>query len=90
MATLRLVRFADGGLGLQGDMDPSRYADFSVYDLDGEGGEPFDYGHTTWDIVEGIRPARYDAGDDDSFRAAREKIIGAARKAGIELPDCED
>lgn len=87
MAILNLVRFDDGSLALQGVGDPSSNADFSLFDLDGEGGDPYAFGNRTWAVVEGVPSTDYDADDRDSFWAAQQDVIDSAREAGIELPD---
>jgi len=74
MATLRLCKFENGELVLQGDGDPSQNADFSLYDLDGEGGDPFAFGNREWEIVEGVPGVEYDPQDSDTFWAAVEQI----------------
>jgi len=86
-ATLSLVRDADGNLFLQGASDPSQNADFSLFDVDGEGGDPFAWGNRTWEIVHGVSSCEYDPEDSDSFWTAQQSVIESARKAGVELPD---
>lgn len=90
MATLNLVKTDKGHYFLQGTGDPSRNADFSLYDWDGEGGDPFSMASgQTWEIVElpGIEDGiEYDVEDQDSFWEAQTQIIEAAELAGIEVP----
>lgn len=89
MATLNLVKTDDGKLFLQGAGDPSRNADFSLFDLDGEGGDPFNLGSREWSIVElpqipnGVR---YAVSDSDSFHDARIEILKAYLATGAYLP----
>lgn len=87
MATLNLVRCDNGDLLLQGLGDRSQNADFSLFDVDGEGGDPFAWGNREWKIVEGVASSEYDPNDSDSFWSAQEEVIESARAAGIELPD---
>lgn len=87
MATLHLVRFGDGTLALQGTGDPSQNADFSLYDLDGDGGDPFAFGNQEWEIVDNVEASDYDSTDSDSFWSAQQDVIESAREAGIALPD---
>jgi hypothetical protein len=90
MATLKLVKTDGGECLLQGTGDSSNNADFSLYDLydlDGEGGDPFAWANQEWEIVPGILSADYDADDSDTFWEAREKVLDSVRKAGIPLPD---
>ena len=77
-------------LGLQGTGDPSQNADFSLFDLDGEGGDPFAFGNREWEIVAGVDLEEYDPQDSDSFWTAQQAVIDSAREAGIELPDYVD
>lgn len=52
MAILNLVKTGRGDYYLQGTGDPSRNADFSIYDWDGEGGDPFQFvSGEKWEIV---------------------------------------
>lgn len=93
MATLHLVQTDTGTYYLQGTGDPSRSADFSVYDWDGEGGDPFQLGKQTWTIVplpdlpDGVE---YDPDDADTWWTAQQQIVAAAREAGIAVPDSAD
>jgi len=77
MSTLHLVITDNGVLLLQGTGDPSQNAHFSLYDLDGEGGDPFNYAGESWEIVKSIEGVDYDPEDHDSFCQAREEIIKA-------------
>lgn len=87
MATLNLVKTSKGSYLVQGTDDPTRNADFSLYDLDGEGGDPFAFGNQTWEIVEGVESAEYDPEDSDTFWSALETVLTSARAQGIELPE---
>lgn len=87
MATLNLVRFDNGNLGLQAIGQPSRNADFSLYDLDGEGGDPFAFGGAEWTLVAGVAPQEFYADESDTFWVAQQAILDACRAAGISLPD---
>jgi hypothetical protein len=87
MATLYLVKTDDGQYLLQGTGHPSRNADFSLFDVDGEGGDPFAWGNSTWAIVETVEGVEYDPEDTDSFWTAQAEIVEAAEEAGITLPD---
>lgn len=87
MATLNLVKTDDGKYFLQGAGDPTRNADFSLFDWDGEGGDPFQFGSQKWEIVEEVEGVEYDAEDVDSFWSAQALIIGRAIAAGIDVPD---
>lgn len=51
MATLNLVKTDEGKYFLQGTGDASQNADFSLFDWDGEGGDPFQFGSQKWEIV---------------------------------------
>ena len=75
MATLNLVKTDNNVLLLQGTGDPSQNAYFSLYDLDGEGGDPFSYAGERWEIVHYVAGVEYDPEDQDSFWLAREEII---------------
>ena len=75
MATLYLVITSRNVLLLQGLGDPSPNANFSLYDIEGEGGDPFIYAGEYWEIVKGVEGVDYDPGDNDSFLHAREEII---------------
>ncbi len=86
MARLQLVKLSEGGLALQGTGDPSRRAEFSIYDLDGEGGDPFAYGaRASWRVVPEVDSCEYDPNDDATFWAAHETVLQSARDAGIDL-----
>lgn len=87
IAKLTLVKTDKSGYFLQGTGDPSRNADFSLYDLDGEGGDPFALGNTTWEIVSGIESAEYDPEDTDTFWEALTVVLESAIAHGIEIPD---
>lgn len=90
MATLNLVKTEKGDYLLQGTGDESRNADFSLFDWDGEGGDPFAFGSQTWEVVElpGISDGvEYDADDNDTWWNAQAQIVEAAEAAGIEVPD---
>lgn len=91
MATLHLVRVVGehlrGRLLLQGTDDPSCNADFSLFDVDGEGGDPFRFGNLEWEMVPGVAGVGYDPKDDDAFWVAQRRIAAMARAAGIALPD---
>ena len=87
MATLHLVRFENGDLALQGTGDRSPNANLSLFDVDGEGGDPFAFGNREWEIVAGVESSEYDPADTDSFWSAQQAVIDSARQAGIELPD---
>jgi len=92
MATLHLVKTDSGNYLLQGTGDPSRNADFSLYALDGEGGDPFYFGNQKWEIVEGVESAEYDTEGEfssDSFWNALEEVLTSAKAQGIDLPDAE-
>lgn len=80
MARLHLVKTTDGEYLLQGIGDPSANADFSLYDLDGEGGDPFAYGNQQWKIVPGVESDEY---DEDEFWAARDVVLQSAVANGI-------
>jgi len=86
MATLYLVKTDEGHYLLQGTSDPSRNADFSLFDIDGEGGDPFAWGCKEWEIVEGIKSAEYDPDDTDTFWYAQGEIIDDAIAKGVDLP----
>jgi hypothetical protein len=86
MATLHLVKTDAGAYFLQGTGDPSRNADFSLFDVDGEGGDPFGLASgSKWQIVDGIVGVDYDPNDTDTFWAAQQEILKAAKVAGISL-----
>jgi hypothetical protein len=85
MATLNLVQTDSGGYLVQGSDDPTHNADFSLYSLDGEGGDPFLFGNQSWQIVEGVKSAEYD--DTDSFWSALDAVLTSAKARGIKLPD---
>jgi hypothetical protein len=88
MARLNLVKTDSGNYFLQGTGDRSRNADFSLYDWDGEGGDPFALASgETWEIVEGTPTVEYDPDDSDSFWSAQMEIVEAAKRKGIEVPD---
>lgn len=86
MATLILCRFDNGSLVLQGSGDKSHNADFSLFDVDGEGGDPFAFGNRTWEQIEEVDTSEYDQADTDTFWEALEVVLKSARKCGIELP----
>jgi hypothetical protein len=86
MALLQLVQADTGTYFLQGTEDPSRNADFSLYDWDGEGGDPFTFGNQKWSIVEGLPSVEYDPDDQDSWWNAQMVIVAAAEAAGIAVP----
>ena len=88
MATLHLVKTDEGTYLLQGYGDPSRNADFSLFDVDGEGGDPFSLASgQEWSIVEEIPGVEYDPEFTDTFWEAQQAILKSAKAAGIELPD---
>lgn len=88
MAKLNLVKTEAGRYFLQGRGDKSRNADFTLYDWDGEGGDPFALASgQRWKIVEGTPTVEYDPANSDSWWSARAKIIKAAKRKGIEVPD---
>ena len=87
MATLTLVQTSSGKMLLQGAGDPSHNADFSLFDLDGEGGNPFSLASgESWEIVEAIPAQEYDADDTDSFWTAQQAILRAAKATNCENP----
>lgn len=76
MATLNLVITEKNDLLFQGIADPSQNADFSLTDLDGEGGDPFAVAcGLSWEIVSFLEGVEYDSEDRDTWWSAREKII---------------
>jgi hypothetical protein len=85
-AKLSLIKTEDGTLYLQGTGDPSQHADFSIFQLDGEGGDPFALGNTTWEIVPNVKSFEYDPNDNDTFWSAHGQLIKSARKAKIKIP----
>ncbi len=88
MATLTLCRFDGGSLVLQGSGDKTRNAYFSLFEVDGEGGDPFAFGNQTWTPIEGVATAEYDPqSDDDGFWHALQTVLESAREHGIELPE---
>lgn len=87
MATLNLVRDTEGNLFLQGTGDPSQNAGFSLFDVDGEGGDPFAWGNREWTVVPNVASAEYDPEDSDTFWSAQQAVVESARAAGVELPD---
>lgn len=72
---------------MQGSGDASANATFSLFDVDGEGGDPYAYGNCEWKIVAAVESVEYDPEDSDDFWAAQQAIVDAAREAGIELPE---
>ena len=82
-----MLCFAYGNYFLQGEGDASRNADFSLFSVDGEGGDPFQFGNQSWDLVSEIEGQEYDADDTDSFWTAQQEILKEAKEKGIELPD---
>jgi hypothetical protein len=90
MAYLALIRLQDGTLGLQGCGDRNRHTNFWLFTVDGEGGDPFLFGNAQWELVDCVPAVEYDPGDSDSFWAAQQEIVSAARAAGIELPEYVD
>ncbi len=90
MAELNLVRTDTGDYLLQGTGDRSQNADFSLFDLDGEGGDPFALGCAEWEIISEIAAREYDPADHDSFWTAQQAIVANARRLGMSLPDYVD
>ena len=92
MANLRLVRFDDGSLGLQGTGDPGhRTADFSLYEIGGEGGDPYQISRgRKWEVVPEVEAREYDPDDTDTFWLAQQAIVAQCRAAGISLPEYVD
>lgn len=87
MATLTLVKSTDNGSLLLESTEPSSNADFSLFDIDGEGGgSPFGMA-TEWEIVEEIEPQQYDENDTDSFWDAQQEILKQCIEKGIPLPE---
>lgn len=90
MATLNLIITEKNDLLLQGTGDPSANADFSVFDLDGEGGDPFSVVcNDSFEIVEHVAGIEYDPEDNDSFWSAREEIFKAISGECPEKPTKE-
>lgn len=88
MAKLNLVKTDRGKYFLQGRGHHSRNADFSLFDWDGEGGDPFAMAPgEKWEIVPGTPSVSYDPKDSDSFWVAQAEIVKAAKHLGIEVPD---
>ena len=79
MATLNLVVTEKNDLLLQGKGDRSQNADFSLFFIDGEGGDPHALSVQSWEIVEGTDSVEYDPEDHNSFWAAREEILSQLR-----------
>jgi hypothetical protein len=87
MESLSLVRTLKGELFLF-STEPSQSAEFSIYDVNGEGsGNPFDFGNETWYGVKEVAEQTYDGDDPDSFWFAQQRIIAQCLDLGIELPD---
>jgi len=87
MVILSLTKNKKGDLFLH-STEPSKNAEFSIFDLDGEGsGDPFDFGSDEWVPVEGIDEREYDADDNDSFWEAQQGILKECQEKGISLPD---
>lgn len=85
---MQLVKTDDGRFLLQGDGVPTANADFALYDLDGEGGDPFGVApNQRWSIVDGVPGQEYDPEDSDTFWGAVEDVVTAARDAGIPVDD---
>jgi hypothetical protein len=87
MAFLALCKFENGQLVLQGSEDGTRNTDFSLFDVDGEGGDPFAFGNRNWEQIEEVDTSEYDPTDTDTFWQALEVVLKSARKCGIELPE---
>lgn len=86
MATLTLVISVDGFLLLESTA-PCSKADFSLFDIDGEGsGSPFGLANN-WKTVEEIQPQEYDEFDTDSFWDAQQVIVKECIEKGIPLPE---
>ena len=80
MAILNLVITEKNDLLFQGIGDPSRNADFSLTDLDGEGGDPFAIAcGVSWELVTFLEGVEYDPEDHDSWWSAREEIFSQLR-----------
>jgi len=85
MAILSLVQSSNGWLALHSTA-PSKNADFSIFNLDGEGsGDPFGYGNNTWTEVQGVEEVEYDEDDTDTFWQARQAIIKSMLATNIDL-----
>jgi hypothetical protein len=86
MAALSLVKNSKDELFLF-STQPSQNAEFSIYDVDGEGsGSPFDFGTETWLDFNEVTEQEYDADDEDSFWEAQQKIVKECQEKGIDLP----
>lgn len=87
MAVLTLVKSIEDGSLLLESTEPSSNADFSLFDIDGEGsGSPFGMA-TKWEAVEEIKPQEYDESDTDSFWDAQQRILKQCVEKGIQLPE---
>lgn len=87
MATLTLVKDTDNRSLLLESTEPSSNADFSLFDIDGEGdGSPFGMA-TKWEVVEEVEPQEYDENDTDSFWDAQQNILKQCIQKEIQLPD---
>lgn len=87
MATLTLVKSLDNDTLLLQSSEPSSNADFSLFDIDGEGGgSPFGMANE-WEVVDGIEPQEYDEDDTDSFWDAQQEILKQCVQKGIQLPE---
>lgn len=65
---------------------PSDKAEFSIYDLDGEGGGcPFNYGNTTFELLDFHEES--EMSDKDSFFDVQQSLLQKAIEKGIELPE---
>lgn len=88
MSVLSLVQDNSGNLVLHSD-EPYSNADFSIFDIDGEGsGSPFDWGsNQQWRSVESVSGQEYDPDNPDSFWEAQQAILKECAEKGIDLPD---
>lgn len=88
MARMHFVTTDDGRHLLQGTGDHGPIADFSLFDLDGEGVDPFSLGNgRTWEIADDVLPQDYDPDDQDDFFEAVIDVVGYARAKGYEIPE---
>lgn len=88
--TLTLVKKTDSEDYYLQSSEPSQEADFSIYDIDGEGsGSPFDFGNMEWSPVFEVASVEYESAPDDrdGFWEAQQTIVREAIAKGIPIPD---
>jgi hypothetical protein len=87
MATLSLIKTSNNAFLLQSS-EPSQNADFSIFDLDGEGGSPFGWGNMEWEIVKdndgNAISVEYDP-DANEFWESQQELLEKASDVKIKL-----